>query len=76
MAFFEKRPNGSYRIRVSCGYGVDGKQKTQSKTWKPPREGMTDKQIENALNKAKSEFEMACAGGKVVNNHKLQNLIE
>lgn len=76
MAQIEKRPNGKYRIRVSCGYGVDGKQKTQSMTWKPPREGMSDEQIQKAVNKAAAEFEMACAGGKVVNIRKLQNLIE
>ena len=26
MATIRKRPNGTYEIKVSCGYGVDGKQ--------------------------------------------------
>lgn len=76
MAQIEKRTNGSYRIRAFCGYGADGKKKTQSTTWRPPREGMTEKQIEKALNKAVVEFEAACKGGKVVNIRKLQNFIE
>lgn len=45
-------------------------------TRKPPRDGMSEKQIEKAVNKAAAEFEMACVGGKVVNIRKLQNLIE
>ena len=33
MATIRKRSNGSYEIKVSCGYGVDGKQRVQYKTW-------------------------------------------
>lgn len=76
MAHIDKRANGSYRIKVSSGYSADGKQKTQSMTWKPPREGMTEKQIEKALQKAAFEFEQKCAGGQVVNISKLENVIE
>ena len=68
--------NGSYRIRVSCGYGADGKKKTQSMTWKPPREGMTAKQIEKAVQKAAFEFEQKCSGGQVVNAEKFQTFCE
>ena len=80
MAQIEARTNKkgvitSYRIRAFCGYGADGKKKSQSLTWKP-KEGMTPKQIEKALNKAAAEFEAACMGGKVVNARKLQVLIE
>ena len=80
MAQIEKKKNKngeiiSYRIRVSCGYDAQGKQKTQSLTWKP-KEGMTPKQIEKALSKAAAEFEAACMGGKVVNIRKLQPFIE
>lgn len=80
MAQIETRKNKkgeitSYRIRVFCGYGADGKQKSQSLTWKP-KEGMTPKQIEKAVNKAAAEFEAACMGGKVVNICKLQAFIE
>ena len=80
MAQIEPRTNKkgeitSYRIRAFCGYGADGKKKSQSMSWKP-KEGMTPKQIEKALNKAAAEFEAACMGGKVVNIRKLQNFIE
>ncbi len=80
MAQIEKKRNKngdiiSYRIRVFCGYGADGKQKSQSITWYP-KDGMTNKQIEKAVNKAAAEFEAACMGGKVVNARKLQVLIE
>ncbi|MBR0529382.1 MAG: site-specific integrase [Ruminococcus sp.] len=77
MAHIDKRPNGSYRIKVSCGYSADGKsQKTQSMTWRPPKEGMTEKQLQRALNKAAAEFEQKCAGGQIVNAVKLQSFIE
>lgn len=75
MAQIVKR-NSGYLIRVSCGYGADGKQKTQSMTWKPPREGMTEKQIEKALQKAAFEFEQKCAGGQVVNAEKFETFCE
>lgn len=76
MARIEKRANGSYRIQVSCGYSADGQHKTQSMTWKPPRENMTEIQIKRALNKAAAEFEAACSSGKIVNVRKLQPFIE
>ena len=61
MAHIDKRPNGSYRIKVFCGYSADGKtQKTQSMTWRPSRPNMTEKQIEKALNKAAFDFEEKC----------------
>ena len=40
MANVSKRGD-SYRIKVSCGYDVNGKQVVQTKTWKP-LEGLTD----------------------------------
>ena len=40
MATIRKRPNGTYEIKVSCGYGVDGKQRNQYKSYKP-EPGMT-----------------------------------
>ena len=77
MAQIEKRKNGTYRIRVFCGYSADGeKQKSQSMTWKPPREGMTEKQIEKALNKAAFEFEEKCRSGQTVNAEKFENFCE
>lgn len=44
MATIRKRSEGTYQIRVSCGYGVDGKQRNQFKSYKP-EPGMTPKQI-------------------------------
>jgi integrase len=77
MAHIDKRPNGSYRIKVFCGYSADGTaQKTQSMTWKPPREGMSDKQIEKAVNKAAFEFEEQCRRGQTVNAEKFENFCE
>ena len=77
MARIEKRKNGSYRIQVSCGYSANGKQhKTQSITWKPPRENMTEKQIEKALNKAAFEFEESCRSGQTVNAEKFEVFCE
>lgn len=76
MAQIEKRTNGSYRIRVSCGYSADGKKKTQSMTWKPPRDNMTEKQIEKAVQKAAFEFEQKCSGGQVVCAEKFETFCE
>lgn len=77
MAHIDKRPNGSYRIKVSCGYSADGKtQKTQSMTWRPPKEGMTEKQLQRALNKAAFEFEDQCRWGQTVNAEKFENFCE
>ncbi len=77
MAQIEKRANGSYRIRVFCGYSADGKkQKSQSMTWKPPKPNMTEKQIEKALSKAAFEFEEKCRSGQTVNAEKFENFCE
>lgn len=64
-----------YRIRASCGYGVDGKKKTQSITWKS-KKGMTQAQIDRALIKVCAEFDAECKSGKTVNAQKLQTFIE
>ena len=52
MASITER-NGSYLIRVSCGYDVSGKKITQSMTWKP-QPNMTQRQIEKELQKQAS----------------------
>ena len=44
----------SFRFRVSDGYGVDGKQRRQTMTWKVPH-GMTEKQAVKAAEKAAIE---------------------
>lgn len=52
----------SYRIRVSDGYGVDGKQRFQTMTWKVPH-GMTEKQAQKAAQAAAVEFEEQVRNG-------------
>lgn len=55
MATISKRGN-SYRIRVSDGYDVNGKQRMRSMTWTPDP-GMTPRQIEKELNRQAVLFE-------------------
>ena len=64
MASITKR-NGTYRIRVSCGYDMNGKQIIKSTTWTPAH-GMTEKQIEKELERQKVIFEDKCRSGKVL----------
>lgn len=58
MATIEKRAN-SYRITVSCGYDVCGKQVRRSTTW-TPESGMTARQEEKALQREAVLFEEEC----------------
>lgn len=62
MASVEKRGD-SYRIVVSGGYDISGKQIKQQFTWKP-KPGMSQKQIEKELERQKVLFEE-----KVKNEH-------
>ena len=55
MATIRKRPNGTYEIKVSCGYGVDGKQRNQYKSYKP-EPGMTPRQNSGLKNMQRSIF--------------------
>ena len=64
MANVQKRVN-SYRIKVSCGYDIHGKQVIQSKTWKPT-DGMSAKQIEKELQRQVVLFEEECLHSNVV----------
>jgi len=75
MATIRKRGNGSYEIKVSCGYGVDGKQKAQYKTWKPEK-GMTPKQIEKELNRQAVFFEESCKKGQITASIKFETFAE
>ena len=61
MANIQKRGD-TYRIRVSCGYDVEGKQITRSMTYKP-EPGMTKKQIEKELERQAILFEEKCQSG-------------
>ena len=62
MASIQKR-NNSYRIKVSCGYGADGKQIQKFMTWKPDP-SLTPKQIEKELQRQAVLFEESCKLGQ------------
>lgn len=69
------RRGDSYRIRVSSGYSVEGKQIVHSMTWRP-EPGMTLRQIEKAVSRAAIEFEERCKGGMIGGNVKFQTYAE
>jgi integrase len=62
MATVQKRGN-SYKINVSFGYSVNGKQVRQSMTWKPS-EGMSARQIEKEVQRQAVLFEESCKRGQ------------
>jgi integrase len=62
MATITKRGD-TYRIRVSCGYDINGKQIMRSTTW-DPEPGMTKKQIEKELQRQTVLFEEKCRSGQ------------
>lgn len=64
MATVEKRGN-SYRITVSAGYDLQGKQIKRRMTW-TPTEGMTARQIEKELERQKVLFEKKVQSGQVL----------
>ena len=69
MAYAEKRPNGTYRLRASCGYTAEGRQVQRSKTWKPAP-GLSDKKLEKELQKALQAFQDECDNCSVSGNVK------
>lgn len=69
------RRGDSYRIKISCGYDVNGKQIIQTKTWKP-EEGMTPKQIEKEVQRQAVLFEEACKIGQITANVKFEAFAE
>lgn len=75
MASVRKRANGSYEIRVSCGYDVNGKQVIQYKHY-VPEEGMSEKQIQKEVNRIAVLFEESCKIGKITANIKFQKFAE
>lgn len=75
MATFRKRKNGSYEIKVSCGYGVDGKQRNQYKSYYP-ESGMTPKQIEKEVNRQAIMFEEDCKKGQITSAIKFETFAE
>ena len=64
MATTQKRGDG-YRITVSCGYDLSGKQIRRTTTWKP-EPGMTARQIEKELARQAVLFEERCKTGQVL----------
>ena len=64
MASIRER-NGAYFIMVSTGYDTTGKQIRKTMTWKP-EEGMTERQIEKALNEQSVMFEKKVMSGQVL----------
>lgn len=64
MATTQKRSD-SYKITVSCGYDINGKQIRRTTTW-TPEPGMTARQIEKELERQKVFFEEKCRTGKVL----------
>ena len=58
MATATKRGN-SYKITVSCGYDLNGKQIRKHMTW-TPEPGMTERQIAKELERQKVLFEERC----------------
>ena len=74
MASIEKRGNG-YRIKVSCGYTINGKQVMQKMTW-TPEPNMTPKQIEKELQRRVVLFEEECKNGQVASAVKFETFSE
>ena len=75
MATIRKRPNGTYEIKVSCGYGVDGKQHNQYKSYKP-EPGMTPRQIEKEVQRQAILFEEDCKRGQITAAVKFETFAE
>lgn len=61
-------PTGpAYKITVTSGRGIDGKQIRHFKTWRP-EPGMTERQMEKAVQKAAFEFEQMISQGFIADN--------
>ena len=75
MATIRRRPNGTYEIKVSCGYGVDGKQRNQYNSYKP-EPGMTKRQIEKEVQRQAILFEEDCKRGHITAAVKFETFAE
>lgn len=75
MATIRRRPNGTYEIKVSCGYGVDGKHRNQYKSYKP-EPGMTKRQIEKEVQRQAILFEEDCKRGQITAAVKFETFAE
>lgn len=70
MATITKRGN-TYRVRVSCGYDVNGKQQVKTMTYKPDPT-KSDKWNEKKLNEQAVLFENECKHGQTVTAAKFE----
>ena len=75
MASIRKRANGSYQLKYSGGYGTDGKQRNQYKTWRPDP-GMTERQIRKELQRQAVLFDEECRRGQITANVKFEVFAE
>lgn len=70
MAHIEKiegKRGTSFRFIVSGGFDATGKRITHKMTWKPPQ-GMTERQIQKAAQRAAADFERSIEQGYVLDN--------
>lgn len=67
MATVQKR-GGGYKITVSCGYDITGKQIRRNMTWNP-EPGMTARQAEKELQRQTVLFEERCKTGQVLDGN-------
>ena len=63
-----KQRGDSYKITVSCGYDLNGKQIRRRMTWKP-EDGMTARQIKKELDWQAVLFEEKCRNGQVLDGN-------
>ena len=59
-----KQRGDSYKITVSCGYDLNGKQIRRHLTW-TPEPGMTKRQLQKELDRQAVLFEEKCRNGQV-----------
>ena len=67
MATIRER-NGTFQIRVSLGYNMQGQQITKTLSWRPSP-GMTKKQLEKELERQAVLFEDKCRSGLVLDGN-------
>lgn len=65
MATIKKR-NRTYKITVSCGYDINGRQIRKHLSWTPP-DGMTERQEKKELQRQAVLFEEQCRTGQQLN---------
>lgn len=63
-----KQRGDSYKITVSCGYDMNGKQIRRHLTW-TPEPGMTKRQMQKELDRQAVLFEEKCRNGQVLDGN-------